>query len=241
MTSHQRSPLCVALDTPDLKRAASLAKTLRGSVGWLKVGLEFISANGPDGIRAMVKTGVPVFADVKLHDIPNTVAGAARAISQLGASMINVHAVGGEGMLRAAVEAAGKGNARPKIVGVTVLTSLGQSDLAATGIIGTPLEQVVRLAKLCHECKLDGVVCSPHEIAAVREACGPNFLIVTPGVRPKGWALGDQKRVMTPGEARRAGADILVVGRPITEAPDPAAAARAIADEARETTSPRRA
>ena len=228
MKTAQRNPICVALDTPDLKRAVALIKAVRPYVGGFKLGLEFISANGPQGVRAIVKTGLPVFADVKFHDIPNTVAGAVRVLASLGVSLINVHAAGGAAMLRAAMQAAATVKPRPRVIGVTVLTSLEEADLAATGIQDTPLDQVVRLAKLCRECKLDGVVCSPHEIAAVRQACGRNFLIVTPGVRSKSDALADQRRVMTAREALQAGANILVIGRPITAAADPAAAARTI-------------
>jgi orotidine-5'-phosphate decarboxylase len=225
------NPLYVALDTPELERALKLANAVRPFAGGLKIGLEFISANGPDGIRAIAKTGLPVFADVKFHDIPNTVAGAVRALVSLGISMFNVHAAGGEAMLRAAMEAAAVISPRPRVIGVTVLTSLTAVDLTATGVEHALRQQVVRLAKLARECGLDGVVCSPHEIEAVRQACGQKFLIVTPGVRPKGAAHGDQRRVMTPREAIRAGADILVIGRPITGAPDPAAAARTIVEE----------
>jgi orotidine-5'-phosphate decarboxylase len=223
------NPIYVALDTPSLDQASALARTLRPHVGGLKVGLEFVSANGPEGVRAMVKTGVPVFLDVKLHDIPNTVVGAMKALAPLGASIVNVHASGGAAMMKAAVEAAASVSPRPKVIAVTVLTSLEAADLSAMGIAGTPLEQVARLAKLAKGAGIDGVVCSPQEIAAVRAACGRDFLIVTPGVRPAGGALGDQKRVMTPEEALKAGADLLVIGRPITGAPDSAEAARKIA------------
>jgi orotidine-5'-phosphate decarboxylase len=227
------NPVYVALDTAEMGRALTLAQAVRPYVGGFKVGLEFISANGPDGVRTIVKLALPVFADVKFHDIPNTVAGATRALASLGISIFNVHAAGGEAMLRAAVEAAAKIKPRPRVIGVTVLTSLETADLAATGVNGTPMDQVVRLARLARQCGLDGVVCSPQEIAAVREACGAKFLIVTPGIRPKGADHADQRRTMTPVEALRAGADILVIGRPITGAPDPAAAARAIAEELR--------
>lgn len=223
------NPIYVALDTPDLASAIAIAKAVKPHVGGLKVGLEFITALGPDAVREIVKLGLPVFADTKFHDIPNTVAGAAKAISQLGAAIFNIHVSGGEAMMRAAVEAAAQ--SRTKIIGVTVLTSMEDADLDAVGQRGPAIDQVVRLAKLAKACGLDGVVCSPREIAAVRKACGPDFLIVTPGVRPKGSDVADQRRVMTPEEAMRAGADILVIGRPITGAADPAAAARAIAEE----------
>jgi len=229
--TRKANPVFVALDTPSLTAASTLAASLKAFVGGVKIGLEFVSANGPDGVRAMVATGVPVFLDVKLHDIPNTVAGAMKALAPLGAAIVNVHASGGSAMMRAAAEAA-RGVPKPsKIIAVTVLTSLAAEDLAAMGISGTPLEQVVRLAKLTKDSGLDGVVCSPHEIAAVRAACGADFLIVTPGVRPSTSASDDQKRVMTPKRALELGADVLVIGRPITGAPDPACAAKEIAAE----------
>ena len=225
------NPIFVALDTPSLDTASALASRVAPYVGGLKIGLEFVSANGPEGVRAIVRCGRPVFLDVKLHDIPNTVAGAMKALAPLGAAIINVHASGGAAMMRSAAEAAASVLPRPKIIAVTVLTSLEAADLAAMGISGTPLEQVVRLAKLTKASGIDGVVCSPQEIEAVREACGPDFLIVTPGVRPAGGELADQKRVMTPSRALAAGADLLVIGRPITGAADPAEAARAILQE----------
>ncbi|HEY5238237.1 MAG TPA: orotidine-5'-phosphate decarboxylase [Rhizomicrobium sp.] len=225
------NPIFVALDTPDLYRAVELAKGLKPHVGGLKVGLEFITANGPDGVCAIVELGLPVFADVKFHDIPNTVAGAARAIASTGAAMFNIHVSGSVAMIRAAIEAAAESEARPRVLGVTVLTSMEESDLEMVGQNGDMREQVLRLARLAKSTGLDGVVCSPHEIAAIREACGPDCLIVTPGIRPVGSHRGDQRRLTTPLEAMHAGADILVIGRPITAASDPAAAARTIAAE----------
>jgi orotidine-5'-phosphate decarboxylase len=225
------NPVFVALDTPDLDRAVSLANRLRGQVGGLKIGLEFITATGPDGVRKIASLGLPVFADVKFHDIPNTVAGASRALAGLGAQMFNVHASGGEEMMRAGAEAARKVDPNVKVLAVTVLTSLDDGVLDSVGQRGPAAEQVTRLALLAKQSGLDGVVCATHEIAPVRKACGPDFLIVTPGIRPAGAALNDQRRFMTPGEAQRLGADILVVGRPITDAEDPAAAARAIGQE----------
>jgi orotidine-5'-phosphate decarboxylase len=222
------NPIFVALDTPSLDAATALAAHVAPYVGGLKLGLEFVSANGPEGVRTMVKGGLPVFLDVKLHDIPNTVAGAMKALAPLGASLINVHASGGGAMMRAAVEAASSVHPKPKLLAVTVLTSLDGADLAAMGVSGTPLEQVVRLARLAKEAGIDGVVCSPQEIAAVRAASGPDFLIVTPGVRPAGGSLDDQRRVMTPKQALEAGADLLVIGRPITSAADPAETAKSI-------------
>jgi orotidine-5'-phosphate decarboxylase len=184
-------------------------------------------------VRAVAALGLPVFADVKFHDIPNTVAGASRALVSLGMSLFNVHVSGGEAMLRAALDVAASANPRPCVLGVTVLTSMNDDDLAAVGQIGPAPAQVLRLARLAKHSGLDGVVCSPQEIAEIRKACGTEFLIVTPGVRPAGSDLADQRRVTTPGDAVRAGADILVVGRPITAAADPAAAAKAISDEIR--------
>ncbi len=225
------NPVFVALDTPDLSRALAVARAVKPHVGGLKVGLEFISAHGPDGIRKVVDTGLPVFADTKFHDIPNTVAGAARVIGMLGVSMFNIHASGGEAMMRAAAEAIADIHPRPLLIAVTVLTSLDDAVLASVGQQCPAAAQVERLAALTRASGLDGVVCSAHELAAVRKSCGPDFLTVVPGIRPAGGDLADQRRVMTPAQARAAGADILVIGRPITGAPDPGAAARAIAQE----------
>jgi orotidine-5'-phosphate decarboxylase len=225
------NPVFVALDTPDLSKALAIAQSAAPHVGGLKIGLEFITANGPGGIEKIVALGRPVFADVKFHDIPNTVAGAAREITKLGIAMFNVHASGGEAMLRAAREAAASVNPNVKVIAVTVLTSMGDDDLSSIGQGDSVALQVARLARLAKDCDLDGVVCSPREIEVVRRACGPNFLIATPGVRPAGTAMEDQRRVTTPLEAVRAGADILVIGRPITASADPAMAAAAIAEE----------
>jgi orotidine-5'-phosphate decarboxylase len=222
------NPIFVAIDTPDLDRAMAIARAAGPHVGGLKVGLEFITAQGPEGIRAIVALGRPVFADVKFHDIPNTVAGAAREIAKVGASIFNVHASGGEAMMRAAKDAAASINPAMKIIAVTLLTSLDENDVAAVGYRGNAAEQVVRLASLAQKSGLDGVVCSAHEIAAIRKECGSDFMLVVPGIRPAGSDVADQRRVMTPREAADAGADILVVGRPITGAADPGEAARAI-------------
>ena len=224
------NPIFVALDTPDLDCALAIAGAVKPYVGGLKVGLEFITALGPDAVRRVVETGLPVFADMKFHDIPNTVAGAARAIAGLGVAMFNVHASGGEAMMRAAAEAVAGFKPRPLLIAVTVLTSLDEAALAAVGQRGPAASQVGRLA-LAKTSGLDGVVTSAHEIAAVRAATGPDFLTVVPGIRPAGSEKADQRRVMTPAEALAAGADILVVGRPITAASDPAKAAEAIARE----------
>lgn len=234
-TALSRNPVFVALDTPDVVRAVDIATRVRPHVGGLKIGLEFLTANGPEGVKKIVGLGLPVFADTKFHDIPNTVAGAAREIASLGIAMFNIHASGGMAMLKAARDASATVDPKVKLIGVTVLTSMNSDDVEEVGQRG-PLEgQVVRLAELAHAAKLDGVVCGASEIRAVRRATGANFLIVVPGIRPRGAGLQDQRRTMTPAEAARAGADILVVGRPITAAPDPAEAARAIAEELAKT------
>jgi orotidine-5'-phosphate decarboxylase len=230
------SPVFCALDTPDLAAARGLAHRLEGLVGGVKLGLEFFCVNGPEGVRAIVGEGLPVFLDLKLHDIPNTVAGAVAAAVRLGPAMLTVHAAGGRSMMERAVEAASEAAAaagvpRPSIVGVTVLTSLSPAELRALGVTDQPADQVRRLAALAQSAGLDGVVCSGHEIADVRAECGRDFLLVVPAVRPSWAGADDQKRVTTPRQAIELGADILVVGRPITGAADPAAAARRIAGE----------
>lgn len=228
------SRVFVALDTTSVADAVDRARAMRGAVAGVKLGLEFFSANGPAGVRQVVAEGLPLFLDLKFHDIPNTVAGAVRAVTPLGPFMLNVHAAGGVAMMRAALDAcadtaAKVGVRRPRVIAVTVLTSLGNDDLATIGQQGAAADQVRRLAALAQEAGLDGVVCSPQEIELLRRDCGRDFVLVTPGIRPAGAAAGDQKRVMTPAEAVRRGADYLVIGRPITAAEDPAAAARAIA------------
>ncbi len=227
----------VALDTTEIDRAESLARSVHGAVGGIKLGKEFISANGPEGVRRIRDgAGLPVFMDVKFHDIPNTVASAVRAILPLNPFMLNVHAAGGAAMMRAAAEAAREaGENRPLVIGVTVLTSLSQEDLEALGMTGSVTDVVVRLARMARDCGLDGVVCSAREIVALRGACGDDFKLVVPGIRPAGSVADDQRRVVTPAEALALGADYLVIGRPINAAADPAAAARAIAEEMAET------
>jgi len=226
-----KNPIFVAIDTPDLQRALTLSRAVKDHVGGLKVGLEFITACGPDGVRRIVEIGLPVFADVKFHDIPNTVAAASRELARLGAKIFNIHTSGGEVMMREAAAAAHGVDPQVKVIGVTVLTSIDDTLLDSVGQRGPAAEQVVRLAKLAKASGLDGAVCSAHEINPLRQACGKDFLLVTPGIRPAGADLADQRRVMTPAQAHAAGADILVIGRPITGAQDPAAAARAIAAE----------
>jgi orotidine-5'-phosphate decarboxylase len=224
------NPIYVAIDTPDIAYALNLAASVAPHVGGLKLGMEFLAANGPQGIREFEKFGLPVFADTKYHDIPNTVAGAVRATAALGVHIINVHAAGGEAMLKAARDAAKAVSPKTRVIAVTVLTSLGDSDLSAVGQATPARDQVLRLATLTRDCGLDGVVCSAHEIASLRKELGDDFLLVVPGIRPAGSALGDQQRVMGPKEARDAGASILVIGRPITAAADPGQAAREIAE-----------
>lgn len=225
----------VALDTTDLTRAAGLVEVLAGKVGGFKIGKEFFTANGPDGVGAVLR-GEPLFLDLKWHDIPNTVAGAVRAAMAMHPRIINVHAAGGPAMMAAAAEAcreAAEDHAveRPLLLAVTVLTSLDEHDLGAVGQIGPVPAQVVRLAKLAQEQGCDGVVCSPQEIGLLREEIGPDFKLLTPGIRPSWAAAGDQKRIMTPSEAVHCGADFLVIGRPITAAANPAEAAEKIAEE----------
>jgi orotidine-5'-phosphate decarboxylase len=229
-----------AIDTPDLDRACALARAVGGGVGGVKLGLEFFSAQGASGVRAvMAEAGdAELFLDLKFHDIPNTVAAAIRSVAPLGPRIVNVHCTGGRAMLQAAREAADEaaaaaGQTRPLLVGVTVLTSLDASDLSAAGVSGPLPDQVLRLAAMASHAGLDGIVCSAHEITRLRNEFGPGFKLITPGIRPAGSGDDDQKRVMTPAKALAAGADYLVIGRPITADPDPRGAAeRIVADAA---------
>ncbi len=220
------NPLFVAVDTGDVASARALVDAVAPHVGGIKLGLEFFCANGPSGVAAVVAgRRLPLFLDLKLHDIPNTVAGAVAALAPLAPAILTVHATGGSAMLAAARAAAPPAT---RVVAVTVLTSLDDGDLAAAGVADGTAAQALRLAGVARSAGLDGIVCSPHEVAAVR-AAWPDGLFVVPGLRPAGSDMGDQKRVMSPGQALAAGAGVLVVGRPITGAPDPAAAAAAIA------------
>jgi len=230
MESAPANPLYCAIDTTDLDQAMTLATGLSQVVGGLKLGLEFCHAHGPQGIQKISDaTDLPIFLDLKLHDIPNTVAGAIRAVLPLRPSLITLHAAGGAAMMRAAAEAAAAaGDLRPALIAVTVLTSLDDSDLFSIGVSGDLEEQVARLARLAMDSHMDGIVCSASEISLVRAAIGPDPILVVPGLRPAGTAIGDQKRVMTPAEAFGRGADVLVIGRPITQALDPEGAARDI-------------
>ena len=218
------SRIYVAIDTPDLARAKALATRVRHHVGGLKLGLEFFTAHGPAGVREMAALGLPIFLDLKLHDIPNTVAKAVQALAPLEPAILTVHAAGGRAMLEDAKAAAPPAT---KVVAVTMLTSLDAADLAATGVGGSAHDHVVRLAELARDSGVDGIVCSGAEVAAAR-AAWPHGFFVVPGVRLADDDISDQKRVVTPRAAADAGASILVIGRPITAADDPDAAARAI-------------
>jgi len=244
------SPIFVAIDTPDLRRALELADAVRAEAGGVKLGLEFFCANGPVGVREIARLGLPIFLDLKLHDIPNTVAKAIEALAPIAPAVLTVHAAGGRAMLEAAKAAA---LPTTKIVGVTVLTSLDESDLGAAGVAGSPADQVRRLADLAQSAGIDGIVCSGAEVAAARAAWPEGYLVV-PGIRPSPFASSeveklsgagvstsldtngagvkdDQKRVVTPRQALDGGASMLVIGRPITGADDPARAIATIAAE----------
>jgi orotidine-5'-phosphate decarboxylase len=223
--------LIVALDFPDARAALSLLDQLDGAVRWCKIGLELYIAEGNGLVAEVRRRGYSVFLDLKLHDIPNTVASAVRSVSRLGVQMLTVHASGGPAMLAAAAEAAGETDAGPALLAVTVLTSMDASQLAATGIETSPGEQVERLASFAMASGVQGLVCSPIEVESLRTQLGMEPLLVIPGIRPAGAEVGDQRRVATPGSAIASGASYLVVGRPITRAADPAAAARSLIAE----------
>lgn len=232
------NPLIVALDVPALGQATDLARRLAPHLTAVKIGSQLYTAEGPRAVHAMHELGLRVFLDLKFHDIPNTVAGAVAAATRLGVWMLNVHASGGPAMLQAATAAATRTGlstgGRPLVLGVTVLTSLDEAGLQAIlGTVRTLRDQVRHLAREAQAAGLDGVVASPHEVADVRQACGADFIIVTPGVRPADTGLEDQRRVLTPAEAIRAGATYVVVGRPILSAADPVEAAIRIAEECR--------
>ena len=231
-----KDKLIVALDLPSAAAAAQLAEELRGRAGLFKVGSELFTAEGPVLVHYLVANGIKVFLDLKFHDIPNTVRAATREATRMGVIMLNVHASGGRAMMAAAAESAREASSalrmpRPLVLGVTVLTSLTGEDLKEIGMGGAPGEAVERLARLAQSAGLDGVVASPREITVIRRACGPNFVIVTPGIRPATAEVNDQARIATPASAIQACADFLVVGRPITSAQDPATAAEAIVAE----------
>ncbi len=221
----------VALDTTNLDFALNLSKNLVGLVGGVKIGKEFFTALGPDGVRAVASIGMPVFLDLKFHDIPATVAGAISAALLLEPFMINVHAAGGAEMMSAAVNAVNNHAKRPLILAVTVLTSLSDKDLNSIGVGASSEKQVLQLAQLAKNQGIDGVVCSAHEVTSLRKAFGNEILLVVPGVRPTWASADDQKRIVTPADAIAFGADYLVIGRPITESVDPVEAVKRIADE----------
>ncbi|HTO78035.1 MAG TPA: orotidine-5'-phosphate decarboxylase [Thermoanaerobaculia bacterium] len=222
--------ICIALDFPTRAEVLAAARRFGPSVGWLKVGLEAFVSEGPSLVAEVARSS-RVFLDLKFHDIPNTVAGAVAAAARSGASLLNVHASGGRAMLEAARRALPDGSSRPKLVAVTLLTSLDAKALADLPVAGHPEGIARRLSLLAKECGLDGVVCSPTDLPVIRTACGRDFLTVVPGIRPAGAASGDQKRIATPREAVAAGADILVVGRPVTAATDPDAALEGLIGE----------
>lgn len=218
------NPIYLALDLPRLEAAEALARKVKGHVGGLKLGLEFFCAHGHHGVHEIAKIGLPIFLDLKLHDIPNTVAAAMQAIHVLEPAIVTIHAGGGRAMMEDAKAAAGE---HCKVVAVTVLTSLDEGDLAATGIGGSAHDQALRLADLAHSSGLDGIVCSGHEVGAIHRQWKNGFFVV-PGLRPANGHDADQKRIVTPRQARDNGASVLVIGRPISRADDPVAAARAI-------------
>jgi orotidine-5'-phosphate decarboxylase len=224
-----RDRLIVALDVPKAEAARALVDRLAGHVGMFKVGSQLFTAAGPDLVHEIVGRAEKVFLDLKFHDIPNTVAGAVASASRLGVSLVDVHGLGGRAMMEAGVGALPAMGTR--LLAITILTSHDEESLGEIGVNGSMADSVRRLAQLAKEAGTDGAVASPHEVALVREACGSDFLIVTPGIRPAGAARGDQARAATPAAALAAGADYIVVGRPITEATDPAAAADAIVRE----------
>lgn len=229
------NPIICALDTTDQQKALELAKALKGHVGAIKLGLEFFTYNGVAGVRMLEEAGMPIFLDLKFHDIPNTVSRAIKALSGLNIFMTTVHTSGGKRMMSDAahaIEEAFRFAHKPSVVGVTILTSLDAGDLDTIGMHANIADQVKRLARLAHDSGLNGIVCSPHEISMIRtnSKVPQNFKLVVPGIRPAGSAAGDQKRVMTPKQAMDAGATYLVIGRPITEAEHPAKAAQAIVE-----------
>lgn len=234
--SSMRQRLILALDLDDLDKVKAVVKLLAGELGMFKVGKQLFTHAGPAVVTMIQETGGEVFLDLKFHDIPSTVAKAAIEATRLGVKMFNVHASGSLEMMRQTVKEVRRvcrqeGFRRPIMLAVTVLTSLSKVDLEKVGVDGEVADQVVRLALLSQEAGMDGVVASPHEVAGIRAACGSRFIIVSPGIRPQGKKRNDQRRVMTPEEAIRAGVDYIVVGRPITEAKDPLAAVREIVSE----------
>ena len=222
--------LAVALDVPDASAALDLVDRLEGACRWLKVGMELYYAAGNSLVEELRSRGYSIFLDLKLHDIPNTVAGAVRSATRAGAELLTVHGCGGGAMLRAAAEAAQAPDS-PRLIAVTVLTSMDAAELASVGVAASPAEQALRLARLAKASGMDGMVCSAEEVRSLREEVGEDAILVVPGIRPSGASLDDQRRVATPADAIKRGASLLVVGRPISKAPDPAAAAQSILHE----------
>lgn len=218
------NPVYLALDLPRLDAGKELVNRIKAHIGGVKLGMEFFYAHGHHGVREIAHCGLPIFLDLKLHDIPNTVAAAMQSIHVLEPAVVTIHASGGRAMMEDAKAAAAEGT---KVVGVTMLTSLDERDLARTGVGGSPHDHVMRLAELAESAGLDGIVCSGKEVGAVRKQWKNGFFVV-PGLRPAGSSVGDQKRVVTPRQARDDGASVLVIGRPISKADDPVLAARAI-------------
>lgn len=225
------NPILVALDFPDTEQALDLVEKLSPSRCRLKIGKELFTRGGPQFIERLHQQDFEIFLDLKFHDIPNTVAAACKAAAELGVWMVNVHALGGRKMMNAAREAIDASVHRPKLIAVTVLTSLSNEEIHEVGLRGTSLENVLRLADLAKQCGLDGVVSSAREARQLRTSMGEDFLLVTPGIRPAWAASGDQTRIMSPSEAMQAGANYLVIGRPITQAPDPLTALKQLEDE----------
>ena len=225
------SKIIVALDYPEAAPALELAARLQPSLCRLKVGKELFTAKGPQLVEQLMRLGFDVFLDLKFHDIPNTVAQACKSAAGLGVWMVNVHALGGRRMMEAAQEALANVAERPKLIAVTVLTSMGQEDLAELGIVASPAEMVLRLAMLARDSGMDGVVCSAQEASLLRAECGESFCLVTPGIRPAQAALDDQMRVVTPRQALDNGSNYLVIGRPITRASDPLQALQEISQQ----------
>ncbi|MEZ5691602.1 MAG: orotidine-5'-phosphate decarboxylase [Rickettsiales bacterium] len=231
--SKDYNPIICAVDTTDINKAKQLVENISPHVGTIKLGLEFFTANGATGVRQIIGDK-PLFLDLKFHDIPNTVAGAIRATKDINCFMLTVHTLGGKEMMKAASQAAKELEHKPMTIGVTILTSMGNTDIEDIGISHSVSEQVKKLASLAQESGLDGVVCSPHEIEILRKQCGDSFKLIVPAIRPEGSENGDQKRVMTPKEAIEKGADYLVIGRPITQAENPASMASGLFDLIRE-------
>ena len=228
MTNVNRGPVIVALDFADMRSCSALVDQLNPALCRLKVGKELFTRFGKAQVDELQKRGFDIFLDLKFHDIPNTVAAAVAAAADMGVWMVNVHASGGRAMLTAAADTLSHRAQRPLLTAVTVLTSMNASELAEVGVSGSAEDQVARLARLSADCGLDGVVCSAQEISLVKTVCGVQFLTVTPGIRPAGSDVGDQKRIMTPPEAMQLGVDFMVIGRPITQASDPVKALQSI-------------